>query len=133
MGNKSYIKITITWLITLTILSFIDFSDKEISTPENSDKIIHFLLYFILTFLCIKSVQMISLKKYLIISISCFIYGTIIEVFQELFTQTRKADALDVLANTLGILVAVVVSKYFIKNNYSSKFRNLKNIHIFVT
>ncbi|HBK82184.1 MAG TPA: antibiotic resistance protein VanZ, partial [Flavobacterium sp.] len=39
-----------------------------------------------------------------------------IEIFQELFTNTRKADFFDIMANTFGIIIAIVLDKYFNKN-----------------
>jgi VanZ family protein len=49
---------------------------------------------------------MVSLIKVVVISI---IYGSLIEMAQGVFTTTREPDILDVLANTLGSLIAVVV------------------------
>ena len=41
--------------------------------------------------------------------IASIIYGSLIEMAQGVFTTTRKADIMDVLANTLGSILAVVV------------------------
>lgn len=35
-------------------------------------------------------------------------YGILIEILQEVFTTTRKADIMDVLANAIGGLIAVI-------------------------
>lgn len=49
---------------------------------------------------------MSSLVKVVIASV---IYGGIIEIAQGLFTTTRQADIVDVLANTIGAILAVVM------------------------
>ncbi len=45
----------------------------------------------------------------------------IIEVLQDVLTQTREADFYDVLANSLGALVGFV-GLYCVKNKIFSKF-----------
>ncbi|HBK82183.1 MAG TPA: hypothetical protein DDZ41_01065, partial [Flavobacterium sp.] len=78
--RKTYLIITIVWLVILTILSFLDFSNQDILAPKNSDKVVHFLLYFTLTIVAVKSVKSLP-YKYFIIPFSCFLYGTLIEIF----------------------------------------------------
>jgi glycopeptide antibiotics resistance protein len=51
----------------------------------------------------------LSLKKTLIYAfLFSLLFGILIEVAQAIFTTTRKADILDVLANSLGGLFAVI-------------------------
>ena len=38
-------------------------------------------------------------------------YGVLIEIAQQLFTKTRQADVLDVLANITGAILAVILIK----------------------
>jgi VanZ family protein len=77
-----------------------------------ADKYVHVTLYFVFTTLWSchlktrHSIGMVSLIKVVVISI---IYGSLIEMAQGAFTTTREPDILDVLANTLGSLIAVVV------------------------
>jgi VanZ family protein len=51
--------------------------------------------------------------------IASIIYGSLIEIAQGVFTTTRKADILDVLANTLGSMLAVAL--IFVLLQFSSK------------
>lgn len=51
--------------------------------------------------------------KYIILG--CLIFGIIIEIFQGTITSYRTASYLDIIANTLGILLAVVVFHVFQK------------------
>lgn len=74
------------------------------------DKIFHSLAYVFLTLLWFYSL-LFHFKKSKIKSIvyACLfsiIFGIIIELLQELITKTRRADMLDVLANSLGVFIA---------------------------
>ena len=75
---------------------------------SNFDKIVHAISYFILTLSWFYATQndykKSSFKIILILLLISF--GTIIEVLQGGLTTYRQADFFDVLANSLGILLA---------------------------
>ena len=82
--------------------------------PENSDKIVHLLVYSIFTGLWFCYFYVLKLKKdnfstSLIKSCSlAFVYGIIIEVLQESLTTSRSGDFKDLIANSVGIFVGVL-------------------------
>ena len=51
--------------------------------------------------------------KYIILG--CFIFGIIIEILQGVITSYRTASYLDIVANTIGVLLAVVIFHVFEK------------------
>ena len=74
---------------------------------ENSDKLGHFLAYFLLSlswFSALKNKFNNNLIIILLIS-----YGIIIEVLQEVLTVHRQADFKDVLANSMGVILAYLL------------------------
>ncbi|GGB70045.1 hypothetical protein GCM10007424_07490 [Flavobacterium suaedae] len=78
------------------------------------DKYGHFAFYFVFTLLWatyLKTKFRINPKKARVNALlAAVIYGTFIEVLQGLFTNgKRQSDFLDVVFNTLGGLVAVLV------------------------
>lgn len=86
-----------------------------IETPPDlgisfADKIFHSLVYLILAFLwfytLIYHFNIENGKAILIASLISIIFGIIIELLQEVVTETRQADLFDVVANSLGVLVA---------------------------
>ena len=85
---------------------------------SNSDKLIHFSAYAILTFnwlLVIKNHSNLR-KKVTLVAFSILLYGIVIEVLQGALTAYRQADYLDILANLLGIITSVIVFiKFFVK------------------
>ncbi len=103
-----YIAILVT--ISIAVLSLIKFHPKEIPILTVSDKVYHGIAYFVLMLSWLysfyKTENFNQKIKYLILG--CFIYGIIIEVLQTTITSYRTASYLDVLANSIGILLAVL-------------------------
>lgn len=102
----------ITWAsLARIIINPINFNIK------GSDKIAHFLAYFIFTlvwfmfwFFSKKSTTKFS-KHLVKASVICFCYGLLMEVLQGLLTTYRSSEWFDVLANTSGIIFAVIILK----------------------
>lgn len=83
---------------------------------KSSDKILHILAYFTLSsiwFLALQK-QMGNLYIKLALILSLIAYGIILEALQNGITSYRTGDILDVIANTIGILLALLFSRRFI-------------------
>lgn len=93
-----------------------------IKTPKNMieiaqiDKIYHSIAYFVLSITWLFAFQKTSQVKYIIV-ILCIILGIIIEVLQSTLTIYRTGDYLDVLANSMGVILALVVFNLFFRKN----------------
>jgi len=103
--------LTIVSLISVTGLPDLDYS--------NSDKIFHFIAYSGLTlfwFLTFSNNLKWTFNKALLFSaIISVIFGIIIEILQGVLTETRVADNNDILANTLGVSLTIVILLLFKK------------------
>jgi VanZ family protein len=84
---------------------------------SQSDKIYHCIAYFILGLTWLLSFPNSLEKKSIKYAIvfSCIIYGIVIEVLQTTLTTYRTASLPDVIANTIGVLVAMVLFKSIYK------------------
>jgi len=71
----------------------------------------------------IKSVKNIKKNIYWSIILITISYGIVIEVLQGVFTETRKADFYDVLANSTGVIVAVLLNVYVLNRISIRKFK----------
>ncbi|MGB5459404.1 MAG: VanZ family protein [Eudoraea sp.] len=100
----------ICWILIITILSLSSFEDIDtegINIPH-LDKLIHFFFYFVAAILGILLIRertkgQFNLSRAIIITaLSVIIYGIIIEVIQDTFTENRSGELYDVLANSLG-------------------------------
>ena len=109
-----FIAISITLFIGYLSLKKIDYFPVELS---QSDKVYHAIAYFSLGLTWLlsfpKSLQKKKLKY--VIVISCVIYGIVIEVLQGTLTTYRTASLLDILANTVGVIVAMMIFKQVYK------------------
>ncbi len=115
VDNAIYLAIIIT--ISITILSLI--KDDNLSISSESDKINHLIAYFCLTFswLYAFSKKKTFHKKIKYIILACIIFGIIIEVVQGTATSHRTASFLDIVANTIGVVFAVLAFHLFEKKN----------------
>jgi VanZ family protein len=84
---------------------------------SHSDKIYHAIAYFLLGLTWLLSFPKSLLNrnlKYAIV-ISCIIYGIVVEVLQGTLTTYRTASLLDIIANTVGVIIAMLVFKLVYK------------------
>ena len=118
-----FLLLAILWACVIAFFCLVNSSEiPNLSISiENLDKIVHVFFHFVFTCLLHlffrKSIKDSSITKLVVISIFfSFSFGIIIEILQELFTSTRHADLLDVLANLFGCtlsFLAIVVSNKF--------------------
>ena len=81
------------------------------------DKVLHVICYFTLTIIYFFSFYN-SKKKVFLSSLFSFLLGLILELFQILKIFQRQFDFFDILSNTLGICIAILIihRKYYSKN-----------------
>ena len=111
--NLNIIAILLT--ISIAILSLIKIEKQPIQV-NGLDKIQHALAYFVLTLLWLLALKKAKIKVILVI-ISCFLYGIVIEALQVTTTSYRSGEVLDVVANSTGILIAYILYISFFKKN----------------
>ena len=75
---------------------------------KNEDKVIHFTLFFIFTFLFILS-DFIRNKK--LVLITSILLGISIEILQFIMNLGRSFELLDIVANTLCAIIACYILK----------------------
>ena len=79
------------------------------------DKLYHFAAYFVLAFSWLLSLvnERFNLEKVLWTATGIILFGIILEVFQKYMTDYRTLDYADALANSAGVLVAVLFFSFF--------------------
>lgn len=81
-------------------------------TVENSDKYVHFFFYFItafLTYITLKSFGVSFYKRVLLSFVFSVVYGIIIEVLQEVLTDSRRFEWADIVANATGATISLLL------------------------
>jgi VanZ family protein len=93
------------------------------------DKLVHFTMYFIFTFLLLFDLsgflgKTISWKQIILFSVlGAIAYGGIMELLQEIPRLHRDTDIKDFIANSAGAICAVLLYKY--TSSVYVKFRAL--------
>ena len=89
----------------------------------STDKIVHMGVYGLLTFLCCISLVHLKTPNFpgksplLWSSFICIFYGASDE-FHQYFVPNRSSELQDWIADALGVLIAVVIIKYFLEKRY---------------
>ncbi len=127
LSKQKLFLIAITYTVFVCVISLVKVQSPVKITISNLDKLVHFGIYFIFTIVWFGYFSGTVLKKpifkgVLKASLLAFFVGVSIEVIQQLFTKVRSGDVNDVLANSLGILMAVFLL-YQIK-----KYKELKSV-----
>ncbi|WP_419180987.1 VanZ family protein [Gilvibacter sediminis] len=102
----------------LTLVSILEKTDlPKVPMFPFQDKVAHFVAYAGLAVLwgaywLRRSTPSFWKPYLLVLLISSFIYGTIIEFLQAQITQSRSADPYDVVANTVGMFIGATAIFY---------------------
>jgi VanZ family protein len=114
------------WAGIITFFCLVQLNNVPLGEVTNIDKYVHAFFHFVFTVLWFlffkKHMKNRSIYKPLMFSFMLSIFfGIGIEILQELYTATRKADVFDVLANMTGAGLSVVVILLLRKNMYLDK------------
>ena len=113
MPNKNLLLIgAIGYSILLFILSFINFDEFPKLGSENDDKILHIFAYIVFVIIWYYTLFSLLVEQvFLKVILGAFIYGIIIEVLQGILSTHRQFEISDLLANGIGIAIAVLIIK----------------------
>ena len=112
LRDKSiYIAILLT--LAITYLSLANLKGKVISL-SNIDKLYHALAYFSLTVVWL--LVFIRKEKKKVVIILCIAFGVLMEFLQSNLTDYRSFEYLDMLANTVGVLIGLLFFSRIEKN-----------------
>ena len=82
--------------------------------PRGSDKVVHLLCYGALA---VGAVQLFATRVALLrAAVGLVALGVALELAQEAFTHTRMLDPRDAAANTLGVLLGLLVARTPLRN-----------------
>lgn len=110
----------------ITYLSLINLAETPVKNLGMSDKLMHASAYFGMTFLWLifsffQFENPKVLKKILIVCSITIIFGIFIEVLQGVMTTYREPDLYDILANSIGAIIAGIIVWLF-----KGKFNQVK-------
>lgn len=111
----TYLAVFIT--VVICYLSLKNLNNFQLSSVSHIDKLFHAIAYFFLCIFWLLSFSEFKASNSLkyTIAVCCIIFGIIIEILQSTLTTYRTASLLDLLANTVGVVVAIIVFKSIYK------------------
>ncbi len=117
--ERKFFWLALIWTFVITVASLVSVNSFSKIKSVGNDKIVHFLFYlfFVILWGLVKRQNDSNRKYYLFVFLVAMSYGLIIEVLQEILTNTRQADFYDFLANTIGAFVGLIVLLYY-KNKF---------------
>lgn len=119
MAAKTFLIVAVGYTAFITLLSLIKLGKISLGSFSPTDKMMHAGAYLVLGFiwmfyfLLLKPDDFPKKKAFLTISILVIAFGMLIEVLQGTLTEYRQPDWGDVLANSIGVLIAFFFSIYF--------------------
>ena len=95
------------WLAIVLGIAISLVPPPAVDAPRGSDKLVHFLCYGALA---VAAVQLFATRAALLrAAVGLVALGVALELAQEAFTHTRMLDPRDAAANTLGVLLGLLV------------------------
>lgn len=110
--------------ILILVFSLIPMHSKLLGAAENEDKILHTFSYFVLSLSWLfyfKSINKLNIK--FLLAVCIFFFGVIIEILQATLTTYRTASFYDVVANTIGNFIALIIFETFYKLIFLKKLK----------
>lgn len=103
--------IAIAFQLWVTVIMLIPTSGVAYINIPQSDKFLHIGVYLILFIVWAFTIGVDPKRKVLmwVLAVLLSIYGIVIELIQDKWIDTRTADIWDVLANSIGILLGMIV------------------------
>ncbi|MFO7720104.1 MAG: VanZ family protein [Gillisia sp.] len=121
MAARLALLLAIGYTIVITIASLIPLGDLSVGSFSPTDKMLHLGAYFGMSFIWMLFYLLKVERKqnystaFIIISVLVIFFGMLIEVLQGALTTYRQPDWADVVANSIGVLIALLLSIFFQK------------------
>jgi VanZ family protein len=112
MVNRNKFSILVSLLILyLSLANASTFENAGFFDIPYLDKFVHFGLYFLFMGVIILEHRYLfsNTRQIIIVALIPVFFGGLMELFQSGFTDTRKADILDIMFNTAGTASAVCI------------------------
>ncbi|APA00927.1 VanZ family protein [Flavobacterium commune] len=128
MLKKICIGAALCWTANILYLCLIRISELPEIKISYIDKYIHAFFYFVFSLLWFYALQFyfkkVSRKKlFVVVVLMAFVFGIAIELFQTFLTTSRSGDVIDVVANTAGSLLAILLIRFLGKNLFLNKIQ----------
>lgn len=109
-GHKTlWLVLALGWSAVIMVLCLVRFNELPQVKLAEADKYVHAIFHFLFTLLWFGYARTLFSRALAKVFVASVAYGGLIEILQGTLTTTRQADLKDVLANTTGALLAVIL------------------------
>lgn len=109
VGPKKYGILSLIWTLAVIVASNIPANNIPSGLPENSDIFIHIVWYGVMSFGWGKTFQNKYSNYILIVLVGSLSIGLINELLQEFLSLGRSFEFSDIISNTLGSFLGVIL------------------------
>ncbi|MGV8960786.1 MAG: VanZ family protein [Stenotrophomonas sp.] len=107
--RRAWLWLALWWLAVLAVIVVCLMPPPPLPPlPDNSDKVEHFLTYFLLAAGAVQLWR--GSRTLLVVGLGLVVMGIGIEWAQGAWTVTRMADPMDALANSLGVVAGMATA-----------------------
>src|SRR5690625_3724100 len=112
-GRRVFLVLALSYTLVLLVLSLVKIREKSMPVDfDNADKVFHFFAYFGLTLIWhayyLSKTKLPEIKINFWIALACVGFGIVIEVLQGSVTNYRSFEGYDILANSSGVILALI-------------------------
>jgi len=107
------------WLAIICYALFIPADDLPLEPffrIPHFDKIVHFGLFFVFCLFLLRPLKRLKFQYYLLAPLISIILSALLEFSQHVLSTSRSSDIKDFIANSLGVISAVVFFYLFVSN-----------------
>lgn|SRR5690606_7894041 len=114
LGSNTLLFLAIAYSSLICVLFFIPGSGLPSVKIVGADKLVHGMMFFGLMilwqlYIFRREGNQLDLRRSLLLLGIVVLFGILIEVIQELMTATRTGDVMDIVADFVGALIAVIL------------------------
>jgi VanZ family protein len=134
LAVRIFLFIAVVYTLIIATLSLVPLGRISVGGFNPTDKMLHGVAYFILTLLwlfyyLIKKSGIRNYKRgFFNISVLVIVFGMLIEVLQGTLTSYRQPDWADILANSIGVLIAFLFCVVFL--NFLKRIKQKFNLFL---
>jgi len=134
LAVRIFLLTAVVYTLIITTLSLVPLGKISVGAFNPTDKMLHGVAYFILTLLWLfyylmKKSEIPDYKwGFFNISVLVIVFGMLIEVLQGALTSYRQPDWADILANSIGVLIAFLFCVVFL--NFLKRIKQKFNLFL---
>ncbi len=107
----------VIWLVLICYGLFLPVKELPMKSFLNIpyfDKLVHFILFFVLCLFLFRPIKLLQLKQYIFAPFISITLGAFLELVQHSISSSRNSDIFDFLANFSGIMISILFDHFLI-------------------